>query len=181
MAHRPTASASRPDPTAALASPQPARAAPGSITLRFGGAVVGTLVGSTPQGVPLVDYPANPSMAHLSAQTCVPLTAGDHGKGAVLLFDEGDPHKPVIVGLIQAPVAAMQAEAPDAQAMPLAETSVEVDGQALAISAASTLTLRCGDASITLTREGQVIVRGTQVHTRASGLNRIQGASVRIN
>lgn len=162
----------------------PAKLTQSTITLRFGGAVVGTVVGANAQGLPLVDYPANPCMGHLPARTCVAVGTSDHGKGAVLLFDEGDPHLPVIVGLIQNPVpvvAALAVAPPEVPAMPLAQTSVEVDGKTLEIAAAETLTLRCGEASITLTREGQVVVRGTQIYTRSSGLNRIQGASVRIN
>ena len=48
-------------------------------------------------------------------------------------------------------------------------------------SARREIVLRCGKASITLTRSGKVIIRGTQVSTHATGTNRIKGGSVRIN
>ena len=38
-----------------------------------------------------------------------------------------------------------------------------------------------GKASITLTREGKVLIRGTYLSSRSSGVNRIKGGSVQIN
>ncbi|WP_257792523.1 hypothetical protein [Myxococcus xanthus] len=41
--------------------------------------------------------------------------------------------------------------------------------------------LRCGEATITLRRNGKVVIRGVQVETHATGTNRIKGASVKVN
>ena len=43
------------------------------------------------------------------------------------------------------------------------------------------VTLKCGAASITLRRDGKVILRGAYVETTAKGVNRIRGGSVKIN
>ena len=43
------------------------------------------------------------------------------------------------------------------------------------------VTLRCGDASITLRRDGKLVLRGAYIETTAKGLNRIRGGSVKIN
>ena len=43
------------------------------------------------------------------------------------------------------------------------------------------IVLRCGEASITLTRAGKVLIRGTYILTRSSGANRVKGAAVEIN
>ena len=40
---------------------------------------------------------------------------------------------------------------------------------------------RCGDASITLTRAGKVIIKGNYILSRSSGYNKIKGAAVDIN
>ena len=43
------------------------------------------------------------------------------------------------------------------------------------------IVLKCGDASITLKRDGKVLLRGAYVETQATGVNRIKGGSVKIN
>ncbi len=43
------------------------------------------------------------------------------------------------------------------------------------------LVLQCGKASIALHKDGKVVIRGTYVETRASGTNRIKGATVKLN
>jgi len=41
--------------------------------------------------------------------------------------------------------------------------------------------LRCGEASVTLHRDGKLVLRGAYIETTAKGLNRIRGGSVKIN
>ena len=43
------------------------------------------------------------------------------------------------------------------------------------------LVLRCGQASITLTEAGKVLIQGSYVSSRSSGINRVKGGSVQIN
>jgi hypothetical protein len=56
-----------------------------------------------------------------------------------------------------------------------------VDGKRVVIEAADEIVLRCGKASITLRRNGRVVIRGVYVETRAEGVNRVKGGSVQIN
>lgn len=61
-------------------------------------------------------------------------------------------------------------------------TLVEVDdGEELVLRASRRLTLRCGEAALTLTADGQVLTRGVYISSHASGVQRIRGAAVRIN
>ena len=48
-------------------------------------------------------------------------------------------------------------------------------------TASRELVLRCGKASVTLTSDGAVRIRGTDVLSRASATNRIRGGNVQIN
>jgi hypothetical protein len=41
--------------------------------------------------------------------------------------------------------------------------------------------LRCGEASISLSRDGKVVIRGRHIVSHASGVNRIRGGSVELN
>jgi hypothetical protein len=61
------------------------------------------------------------------------------------------------------------------------ELEVLVDGKRVVVEADRELVLKCGNASITLTRAGKIILRGTHLVSRSSGSNRVQGTQVRIN
>jgi len=58
---------------------------------------------------------------------------------------------------------------------------MDVDGERLVVTAQEQLVLRCGQASITLTKEGKVLIQGTYVSNRSSGVMRIKGGSVQLN
>jgi hypothetical protein len=58
---------------------------------------------------------------------------------------------------------------------------VQVDGRRMSIEACDELELRCGEASITLRRNGKVVVRGTYIETCSRGTNRIKGSTVKLN
>ena len=58
---------------------------------------------------------------------------------------------------------------------------VEADGERLVVDARDQLVLRCGKASITLTKAGKVLIQGTYLSSRSSGVNRIKGGSVQLN
>lgn len=61
------------------------------------------------------------------------------------------------------------------------EPPAESRAETLVLAADREIVLRCGKASITLTRAGKVIIRGAYVGIISSGVNRIQGGSVQIN
>ena len=159
-----------------------AKPAPGKA--RLDGVVVGTLVGWDEKGQPLVDYPGSPVAAPLPARTTVTLDGGHEGREVALLFEGGDPLRPLLLGLIQNPqsVLAHAGKARDAssgEAQPPAQA--EVDDERLVLRAGKELVLQCGKASITLTRAGKVLIRGAYLLSRSSGVNRIKGGSVQIN
>lgn len=141
----------------------------------------GRLVGVNDQGRPLVDYPGNP-FGPLRARTTVVLAAPaleravEDQCAVLLLFEDGDPGRPIVVGLLhdQMPVAAPSGPT---------TAEVEIDGQPqrVELAAQDELVLRCGQASLVLRRNGRVLVRGTYVETRSKGVNRIKGGSVQIN
>ena len=58
---------------------------------------------------------------------------------------------------------------------------IKADGERIVLSAEKEIVLQCGEASITLTRAGKIIIRGAYVSSRSTGVNRIQGGSVEIN
>jgi hypothetical protein len=114
----------------------------------------------------------------------VPLDPGALQGGrreVVLLFDGGDPGRPIVAGLLEPEVAtpALDAVLADGNA-PLPEVA-EIDGRRVVIEGKDEIVLRCGEASITLRRNGKVVVRGLYVESHAQGTHRIKGATVKIN
>jgi hypothetical protein len=139
------------------------------------GAVVGRLIAIADGGqTALVMYPGQPGVQALTARRVVDLH-GDHvGKSVLILFDSGDPERPIVMGVLR-----------DEEAWPLDQrpgsVSVDADGQRMVVSARQSLVLRCGRASITLDRDGRVTIEGTHVVSHAEGVNRIRGGSVQLN
>ena len=119
------------------------------------------------QGRPKVALPGNPRAAAAPARSTVTIGADDIGRDVVVAFEEGDPARPVILGK----VVAQAAPCGDGGGAP---ERVEIAGE-------KELTIRCGKASITLTPSGKIILRGTYISTRSSGMVRIKGGSVQIN
>jgi hypothetical protein len=141
---------------------------------RIEGAVVGTVVDLAGTGEPLVNFPANRSGRVLAARSTVPLGKGHIGADLVLLFENGDPQKPLVTGVLQNPTPAREGGQPRT-------FGLRVDDDRVVVTGDREIVLSCGEASITLTRAGKVLIRGTYVITRSSGVNRIKGGSVQIN
>ena len=108
------------------------------------------------------------------------LAAREAGGSAVLVFENGDPALPIIVGLVQTvgpPPDALHNDSPEVPQV----LEADVDGKRVRITAQDEIVLECGSASITLRRNGRVVVRGTYVESYSDGTNRIKGGQVRIN
>jgi len=139
------------------------------------GVIVGTLLAMTDNGqTALVSFPGQPGAAALRARSVVDLHGPHMGQGVVLMFEQGDVHKPIVMGVLQGQAGWPLAEPP-------ATVDVDADGRRMVVSASEQLVLRCGKASITLTKAGKVLIDGSYVLSRSSGVNRIKGGSVQLN
>jgi hypothetical protein len=56
-----------------------------------------------------------------------------------------------------------------------------VDGERIVLSGQKEVVLRCGKASIALTADGTVVIKGARLLSSAAGSHRIKGGSVQIN
>lgn len=139
------------------------------------GVLTGRLVGFRAAGeIPLVTYPGQPGTAALVARSITDLQGGHIGREVVLMFDGGDPARPIVMGCVRQTQVMRQTD----QDSPV---EVDVDGERLLVSAAEQLVLRCGKASVTLTKAGKILIQGTYIASRSSGVHRIKGGSVQIN
>ena len=142
---------------------------------RIHGVIVGELLALAPDSrVPLVRIPGQAGHSAVPARSAVDLHGAHIGHPVVLMFDEGDPTRPIVMGVLREKPGWPLAEPP-------AQVDVDADGQRLIVSAKEQLVLRCGKASITLTKAGKVLVEGTYLLSRSSGVNRIKGGSVQLN
>jgi hypothetical protein len=128
-----------------------------------------------------------PVEAQLAVAAPQPLLerAVETAQTVVLVLENGDPARPIIIGFVATPQTTSTEPAAQS-AMPSAGThavavEADVDGRRIRISAQDEIVLSCGAASVTLRRNGRVIIRGTHVETHSDGTNRIKGAQVRIN
>jgi hypothetical protein len=154
---------------------------------------VGVVVAFDETGV-YVDYPGNPH-GPLQARSAVLLdaaqlvAAASERRQVLLTFEDERSDLPIVIGFMHvvprpAPLAAA---APGTTAATLEEAPAlsgfqpVVDGNKLVLEAQDEVVLRCGEASITLRRNGKLAIRGVFVETRARMVNRIKGGSVQIN
>jgi hypothetical protein len=111
------------------------------------------------------------------AETVVPLGQKDLHRRVLLAFAViENAVRPVIMGLLQKP-----SPLPPRESAPVGGWDVETDGKRMVLAAQEEITLRCGKASITLTRAGKVVLTGEYLLSRSTGVNRIKGGSVQIN
>lgn len=135
---------------------------------RIEGVVIGIFLGFG-EDAPLVVFPGNPQETAIPARSLTELTSAMIGAEVALLFQEGDPNRPLIVGRIVEP------------SRKSAAAQVIRDGERVTITGDERLELRCGKATIIMEKEGRITIRGTYVTSHASATNRIRGGSVNLN
>lgn len=140
----------------------------------FSGVVVGELVAINDDRSPLVTFPGRTESRAVAARTTVSLSAADIGKQVVLVFEGSDSTRPIVLGVLRHPGGSALEMRPNV-------VEVDADDQILTISAREQVVLRCGKASITLTKAGKILIEGTYLLSRSSGAHRIKGGSVQIN
>jgi hypothetical protein len=125
--------------------------------------------------------PAGPVPARVAASlddAALAAAARDHQE-AVLLLEDGDPSRPILVALLRSRtplVDAILAEPPaDAQRV------ARVDGKRVVVEGKEEVVLQCGRASLTLRRDGKVVLRGVNVVSQAEQVHKVRGGKVQIN
>ena len=136
-----------------------------------GGVIVGKLTGFDGTGNPLVDFIVEARHETGVARSMIAVEKHQIGIDVVLAFEYEDLKKPIITGTLWQP------ESPPAQG----PTIAQLDGERITLTAEKEIVLRCGQATITLTKAGKVLIRGAYLSSHSSGVNRIKGGSVQIN
>lgn len=155
--------AARKSPSTVIPFTPPAPSLPGTM--------LGVVVAWEAERGPIVDFPGNaagpvPARLLVAADVEALKRAAAERTPTALVFEGGDPERPLILGFVQAPGEAREAH---------------VDGKRVVLTGEEEIELRCGEASISLKKNGKLVIRGAYVETRAKGTCRIKGGSVQIN
>lgn len=135
---------------------------------RIEGVVIGVFLGFA-EGGPLVVFPGNPQETAIPARSLTELNSDMIGAEVALLFQDGNPGRPLIVGRVVEP--ARKATSPQ----------IIRDGETVRIVGKERIELRCGKAAILMEKDGRITIRGTYVTSQASAANRIRGGSIDPN
>lgn len=137
---------------------------PTALPSRIDGVVIGRIHTVRENGS--VEVRVTGIAASVPARSLVPLSISDQGRPVALSFEQGDPSRPLVMGLIW-----QDAPLPSLAAVPERQL----------ITAEHEVVIQCGEASITLTHDGKILLRGVYVSSQAKGTNRVKGGSVRMN
>lgn len=103
------------------------------------------------------------------------------GRDVLVVFQDGDRSKPIIVGLMEEPLESLVKMNAAATETPERKRELRIDGKRVVIEADDEIELKCGQGSITIRKDGKIVVKGTNVLSHATGPNRIRGGSVSLN
>ncbi|PCE33257.1 DUF6484 domain-containing protein [Burkholderia ubonensis] len=129
---------------------------------------LGAIASVSADGNVFVDYPDNPVGRALHAVCAARIEATAVGRRVALLFVQGDPARPIVLGLIR-------------QASVSNGVSAEIINGSVVFHSAHELSFRCGASSLSMSSDGRVVVRGKYIASYADGTQRIRGATVEIN
>jgi hypothetical protein len=152
---------------------------------RIEGVRVGKIITVDESGQAFVDFPGN-TQGPVSARFTNSIEPGmlqktvSADRDVLLVFENNDPELPIIIDTLyslvdeitESSTIALETERP---------RDVLIDGKRVTFDAREEIVLRCGKASITLTKAGKVLIRGAYLLNRSSGVNRIKGGTVHIN
>ena len=89
------------------------------------------------------------------------------GAEVVIVLEEGEADRPIITGFVRESLWGLSETA-------AAQPNVLIEG-------IEEVALRCGKASISLTADGRIVIKGTRLTSRATEANKVRGAIVLIN
>ncbi len=143
--------------------------------------VVARLADSEGTGRVLVEYKSNPPvearlLSHLDRNELI--EPENAGREVLVVFEQGDPTLPIIVGVMENPVKNIVSTKFEPSSKP---SEASVDGKKVTFSAEEEIKLKCGKGSIHLNKEGEIVISGTRLMSTASEKNKIKGGSVEMN
>jgi Domain of unknown function (DUF6484) len=138
---------------------------------------IGILTEVTASGA-CVDFPANTSGRPVVARTTAPLDKSDAGREVAMLFEFGDPMRPLIIGLIQQTFKLPPAEA--IKAIPKTD-SHHVRAERIVLDAEGEIVLKTKRAKLVLRENGDIEVHGMRIVSRARTVQKLLAPMLKLN
>ncbi|MFL0809009.1 MAG: DUF6484 domain-containing protein [Agarilytica sp.] len=139
---------------------------------------------------PKVEYFLQGKKYAVNAITTQALSADQVGRQVALMFVNGNGQQPIVLGLIRNALDDAidnfeknnEVEVSEQKVSETSEPNVcKVDGEKLVLEGKEEVVLKCGSSSISLNKNGKIVLRGKYLVSRSSGVNRIMGGSVQVN
>ena len=146
---------------------------------------LGQIVQIRENGQAKIDYPGN-SFGPLVARSITDVSESydGHRKAKIpvlIIFENGDPLLPIIVGIVRDTLSPSEPRKEITLSEEKSKRDVVVDGERIVINAKKEVVLSCGKSSITLRKNGKIVVKGITITSRAAETNKIKGGVVSIN
>ncbi len=135
------------------------------------GVFVASFVSFDDAGAPFVVVPGVISQPKKADAIC-DMSNAKKGEQYGVMFKNGDAEYPTIMGKMQQQTVV---------AVPEETVQITEENQQLRITSKKEIHLQCGDSHLLLSPDGRVEIRGKTVVTHSTGLNKMRGASVKIN
>jgi hypothetical protein len=110
----------------------------------------------------MVDFSGN-RLGPLRARVATTEELRGAAQPVLLIFEDRNPGLPVIAGVVREGLGRQKPK------------------RILTLEAADEITITCGRSSIALRSDGRVVIKGTELVSRAAGTNKIRGSAVKIN
>mgnify|MGYP007068107927 FL=1 len=148
-----------------------------------GGMALGKIVAVDESGQIFLDYCGNssgPVPARITALMQRELVGRGNpvGREVLLAFVNNSAAHPVIVDAMYSlidDIVTVKSPAPQRPQEAL------VDGKRVVLNADEEVVLQCGEASITLTKAGKVLIQGEYISSSSGGAHKIKGGSIQLN
>nr|WP_319490548.1 DUF6484 domain-containing protein [uncultured Desulfobacter sp.] len=155
------------------------------------GVRVGKIVRIDGNGRILVDYPQNrmgamPARFTRAMDIESLVSAQNEGLKVLLVFEDNRPDRPIIIDILSSLMDGIYGSETRSEREDLVlnmdETQdMTLNGKRIIFTGQEEIVLKCGKASITMTKAGKILIRGAYLLNRSSGVNKIKGGSVQIN
>jgi len=134
-------------------------------TARIDGVVIATLIGVRDGAALIHHLGLDDDDACVLASSARPLGLSDLGSELAVVFVDGDPDQPLILGKLER----------------FGDRTTRSGKRELVLEAERKITIRCGRSSICLSRDGRLEIRGQHLLSRAASVNRIRGGVIQLN